>query len=39
MRGNLAVTTAKSKGNIVVGGFYTPTIQVANNKDNDGSLL
>ena len=26
----------KSTGNLVLGGFYTPTSQVANNKDNDG---
>jgi hypothetical protein len=36
MKGNLTVTTAKSNGSLVVGGFYTPTSQVANNKDNDG---
>ena len=24
--------------NLVIGGFYTPTNQVANNKDNDGGL-
>ncbi|MFL6345616.1 MAG: hypothetical protein ACJ71A_09265 [Nitrososphaeraceae archaeon] len=38
MKGNLTVSTAKSNGNIIVGGFYTPTNQVANNKDNDGGV-
>ena len=35
--GNLTVTPNQgSTGNLIVGGFYTPTNQVANNKDNDG---
>jgi hypothetical protein len=38
MKGNLTVSTAKSNGNIIVGGFYTPTNQVANTKDNDGGV-
>jgi hypothetical protein len=37
MVGNLTVNSnQRSTGNLVVGGFYTPTNQVANNKDNDG---
>ena len=37
MIGNLTVTPNQgSTGNLIVGGFYTPTNQVANNKDNDG---
>lgn len=38
MRGNLTVlpNPQKSVGNLITGGFYTPTSQVANNKDNDG---
>jgi hypothetical protein len=38
MKGNLTVLSnpQKSVGNLIVGGFYTPTSQVANNKDNDG---
>lgn len=38
MKGNLTVATnpQKSVGNLIMGGFYTPTTQVANNKDNDG---
>jgi hypothetical protein len=37
MIGNLTVISNQgSTGNLVVGGFYTPTNQVANNKDNDG---
>ena len=34
--GTIMVTNQKSKGNLVVGGFYTPSHQVENNKDNDG---
>ncbi len=37
MKGTITVSPSqKSTGNLVVGGFYTPTNQVANNKDNDG---
>ncbi|HEY7573035.1 MAG TPA: hypothetical protein VH796_16870 [Nitrososphaeraceae archaeon] len=38
MKGNLTIAPNpdKSVGNLVMGGFYTPTNQVANNKDNDG---
>ena len=28
----------KPTGNLVVGGFYSPTNQVANDKDNDGGV-
>ena len=38
MKGSITVTDQKSNGNIIVGGFYTPTNQVANNKDNDGGV-
>ena len=40
MKGNLTVTPQNGSGNgsLVVGGFYTPTSQVANNKDNDGGV-
>ncbi|MFL6412177.1 MAG: hypothetical protein ACJ71K_13180 [Nitrososphaeraceae archaeon] len=40
MKGNLTVTpqNRSSNGSLVVGGFYTPTSQVANNKDNDGGV-
>ena len=34
--GTITVTNQKSNGNLVVGGFYTPSHQVENNKDNDG---
>lgn len=34
--GTIMVTNQKSNGNLVVGGFYTPSHQVENNKDNDG---
>ena len=34
--GTITVTNQKSNGNLVVGGFYTPSHQVKNNKDNDG---
>ncbi len=37
MKGNITVRAdEKSAGTIVSGGFYTPTNQVVNNKDNDG---
>jgi hypothetical protein len=36
--GTISVTNEKSNGNLVVGGFYTPTSQVENNKDNDGGV-
>jgi hypothetical protein len=40
MKGSLTVTAQNksSDGSLVVGGFYTPTNQVANNKDNDGGV-
>ena len=39
MKGNITVSPdQKSTGNLIVGGFYTPTNQVANNKDNDGGV-
>ena len=34
--GTIFVDDHKSNGNLVVEGFYTPTAQVENNKDNDG---
>jgi hypothetical protein len=33
--GTITVTNQKSNDNLVVGGFYTPSHQVENNKDND----
>jgi hypothetical protein len=36
--GTISMTNEKSNGNLVVGGFYTPTGQVENNKDNDGAV-
>jgi hypothetical protein len=36
--GTISVTNEKSNGKLVVGGFYTPTGQVENNKDNDGGV-
>jgi hypothetical protein len=36
MKGTITVTDQKSNGNLVIGGFCTPTNQVANNLDNDG---
>lgn len=36
--GTISVTNEKSNGNLVVGGFYTPTHQVENNRDNDGGV-
>jgi hypothetical protein len=39
MKGNITVSSSqKSTGNLVVGGFYAPTNQIANNKDNDGGV-
>jgi hypothetical protein len=48
MKGSITVTANQQKqnsigtryntGDLVVGGFYTPTNQVANNKDNDGGV-
>ncbi len=47
MKGTITVSPGQQKGssagnisngNLVVGGFYTPTNQVANNKDNDGGV-
>jgi hypothetical protein len=47
MKGTITVSAGQPKGrsagnisngNLVVGGFYTPTNQVANNKDNDGGV-
>jgi hypothetical protein len=34
--GTISVTNEESNGNLVVGGFYTPSHQVQNNMDNDG---
>jgi hypothetical protein len=36
--GTISVTNEKSNGTSVVGGFYTPSHQVENNKDNDGGV-
>jgi hypothetical protein len=37
MKGNLTVSpNQRSTGTLIMGGFYTPTNQVTNNKDNDG---
>jgi hypothetical protein len=39
MKGTLTVTGNKNNGdssNLIIGGFYTPTNQVANKLDNDG---
>ena len=36
--GTISVTREKSNGNLVVGGFYTPSVQVENNRDNDGGV-
>jgi hypothetical protein len=40
MKGNLTVTAQNRSSNssLIVGGFYTPSNQVANNKDNDGGV-
>lgn len=36
--GTISVTNEKSTGNLVVGGFFTPSHQVENNRDNDGGV-
>jgi len=36
--GTISVTNEKSNGTLVVGGFYTPSHQVENNKDNGGGV-
>jgi hypothetical protein len=36
--GIITVTNQKSNGNLVLGGFYTPSHQVENNRDNDGGV-
>jgi hypothetical protein len=36
--GTISVTNEESNGNLVVGGFYTPSHQVENNMDNDGGV-
>jgi hypothetical protein len=36
--GSISVTNEKSNGSLVVGGFYTPSHQVENNRDNDGGM-
>jgi hypothetical protein len=36
--GTISVTNEKSNGNLVVGGFYTPSHQIENNRDNDGGV-
>ena len=36
--GTISVTNEKSNGNLVVGGFYTPSHEVENNRDNDGGV-
>jgi hypothetical protein len=36
--GTISVTNEESDGNLVVGGFYTPSHQVENNMDNDGGV-
>jgi hypothetical protein len=38
MKGTITVTDQKTNGNLVVGGFFTPTNQVANNLDNNGGV-
>jgi hypothetical protein len=48
MKGSITVTANQQKqnsignsnnaANLIIGGFYTPTNQVANNKDNDGGV-
>ena len=38
IEGTISVTNEKSRGTLVVGGFYTPSHQVENNKDNDGGV-
>jgi hypothetical protein len=34
----ITVTNQKSDGNLVLGGLYTPSHQVENNRDNDGGM-
>jgi hypothetical protein len=36
--GTISVTNEKSNGNLVLGGFYTPSHEVENNRDNDGGV-
>jgi hypothetical protein len=36
--GTISVTDEESNGNLVIGGFYTPSHQVENNMDNDGGV-
>ena len=36
--GIITVTNQESDGNLVLGGFYTPSHQVQNNRDNDGGV-
>ena len=36
--GTILVTNERSNGNLVVGGFYTPSHEVENNRDNDGGV-
>jgi hypothetical protein len=36
--GTISVTNEESNGNLVIGGFYTPSHQVENNMDNDGGV-
>jgi hypothetical protein len=36
--GTISVRNEKSNGDLAVRGFYTPTGQVENNKDNDGGV-
>ena len=41
MKGSITVLSnekSSSNNSLIVGGFYTPTKQVANNKDNDGGV-
>jgi hypothetical protein len=38
MKGTITVREENSNGNQVVGAFYVPTNEVANNKDNDGKM-
>ena len=36
--GTISVTSEKSNGSLVIGGFYTPSHQVVNTMDNDGGV-
>ncbi len=36
--GEISITNQNSNGNLVVGGFYTSSGQVENNRDNDGGV-